>query len=192
MKKVILTLLILAVPLSLFAGQWEAIIYADFRAPGGEEIKEHWKPEIPDVGIDEVIRDFRRLETQGGKRVYHALVQTTDGVTGQIKRIKDHIRVVNGCAAPTLQGPTCSTPVVDQILVWWGRTAEDAFKSLWQDRGTHNVIDIIARKTLRYSVETTCDGEPCTRIVSVKDAVDVYGESIVANQILIPHRFLGK
>jgi hypothetical protein len=192
MKKVILTLLILAVPLSLFAGQWEAIIYANFRAPAGEEIKEHWKPEIPDVGIDEVIRDFRRLETQGSKRVYHALVQTTDGTTGQIKRIKDHIRVVNGCVAPTLQGPTCTTPMAQQIHAFWGKDADIMYTNLWQARSDDAFYMTLAKGVLRYPVETTCDGEPCTLIVSVTEAETTYGETIDAQKLMVPHRFYGK
>ena len=191
MKKIILVLILLF-PILDWAGSWEAIIYSDFRTPAGEEVLEHWKPEIPDVGIDEVIRDFYLLAKQGSKRVYHALIETSTGSDGQVGRIKDYIRGVNGCIAPTLQGPTCTTAVGSQILVWWAKDADGAFTQLWQDRSTHAVMDTIARTVINYPVETTCDGEPCTIIVSAKDAVDVYGETIDPLKLMVPHRFFGR
>jgi len=190
MKRLILLILLCAVP--VWGAQYQAIIYSDFRTPAGEELLEHWKPEIPDVGLDEVIRDFYLLAKQGSKRVYHALVDTSNGSDGQVGRIKDYIRGVNGCTAPTLQGPTCTTAVGSQILIWWAKDADGAFTQLWQDRSTHAVMDTIARTVINYPVETTCDGGPCTRIVSAKDAVDVYGETIDPSKLMVPHRFFGK
>ena len=185
--RVLIVLLILIFAIPSYAGVYEAIIYCNFRNP---DIGDHWKPEIPDVGVDEIIRDFYVLEKQGLKLLVHALVDTSSGNDGQVLMIKNHIRNVNGCTPPTLQGPTCTTPVGQQILVWFDKTAVGMYTNLWQDRTIHAVFETIAKGTLRYKVETTCDGEPCNRIVSITDAEDTYGEVIDAQLILLPHRFL--
>jgi hypothetical protein len=192
MKTSFLAIIIFLAATAAMAAQYQAILYCNFRAPSGEEIKEHWKPEIPNVGIDEVIRDFRLLEKQGAKRVYHALVDTSSGEDGQVGRIKEHIRTLNGCEAPVLQGPECTTPVGQQILAWWAKDADTMYKRLWQDRATHAIFETIAKSILRYPVETTCDGEPCTLIVSVADAETTYSETIDPQKLMIPHRFYGK
>lgn len=193
MKKLILIVLGLLYVLPLYAGQYHAIIYCNKRNPEiAGDIREHWKPDIPDVGADEVIRDFKVLERQGEKFVVHALVDTASGVDGQVGRIKDHIRIVNGCTAPTLQGPTCTTPVAQQLLAWWDKDADQMYTKMWQDRTTHSVFETIAKGVMRYPVETTCGGEPCTLIVSVTEAEDTYLETIDPQKIMVPHRFYGK
>ena len=193
MKTFIFIVLSLLYVQPLYAGQYEAIIYCNTRNPEVfGELREHWKPQVPDVGVDELIRDFKVLERQGEKFIVHALVDTVSGEDGQVGRIKDHIRSVNGCTAPTLQGPTCTTPVAQQILAWWAKDADTMYTNLWKDRTTHAVFETIAKGILRYPVETTCDGAPCTLIVSITDAEDVYGETIDSQKMIVPHRFYGK
>ena len=171
---------------------YNAIIYCNFRNPEVREgILEHWKPEIPDVGVDEIIHDFVVLEKQGDKRVYHALISTSSGNDGQIARIKDYIRSINGTVAPILQGPEGSTPIAQQILSWWDKTVEGMYTKMWKDRNVHAVFETIAKGVLRYSVNTLCDGEPCIKVVSITDAENIYGETIDPTKIMIPHSFMG-
>ena len=189
----LLVLFLIVVILDAYAGEYNAIIYANKRNPVvTAEAREHWKTFIPDLGTGEVIRDFYVLERNATKIVVHALVDTRNGEDGQVKRIKDYIRTLNGCVAPTLQGPTCSTPVGQQVLAWWGRTAEEAYTKLWQSRSTHAVFETIAKGVLRYPVTTTCDGQPCTLVVSVVEAETTHGETIEAQKLMIPHRFSGR
>ena len=157
------------------------ILYCNGRAPEiVGEVSEHWKSEIPALEASEVIRDFMLIGKQGAKRVFHCLVEKEPGNLGQIKRIIDYVENYNDGKA-----------IQDQILFWSARTADEAYTKLWQDRVTDPFIETIAKKILRYPVDTLCDGEPCTLIVSVEDAEDVYGETIDPQKILVPHRFLG-
>ncbi len=190
--KILVVMLIVGMSSLSYADFYNAIIYCNYRNSEVEGIKKHWKPNIPDVGVDEVIRDFVVLEKQGAKRVYHAMVDTSSGGDGQIDRIKSFIRGVNGCEAPTLQGPTCSTAVGSQILAWWDRDVTQMYTKMWQDRSTHAVFNTIAKRVLRYPVETICEGEPCTLRVSITVAEDTYGETIDNQKILIPHKFSGR
>jgi hypothetical protein len=184
MKKLfIITLFIFACtlpPTIAGAGTFNVLIYCNFRAPAGEEIKEHWKPEIPDVGVDEVIRDFRLIAKQGAKRFYHALVYKSADNSKQFARIKTYIDNFND-----------GKPINQRILFWHSKTARQVYKNLWLDRTTDPFIETIAKRVLRYPVQTTCDGEPCTRIVTVEEAETTYGESIDAQKILMPHSFFG-
>lgn len=157
------------------------------------EIKEHWKDELPDLGAGQVIRDHVLLAKQGQKRFYHALVERSDDNTKQFNAIKNYAKDANGCTEPgVIWSVECTTPLSDQILFWNGATAEDAYKSLWQDRSLDPLIETIAKGILRYRVDTTCDGEPCKRTVSVQEAEDTYGVTIDPQQILIPHKFYGR
>jgi len=179
------------------AEEYVAIIYCNFRATETIDGKaEHWKPSLPDLGVGTVIRDHILLEKQGAKRVYLALVDTDNGEDGQVGEIRNYIRGVNGCDAPTLQGPTCSTDVDEQILSWWGRGGRDAYRQLWNDRATDPFFNILARRILRYRVEYACeiDGEPntCRKTVSLADAVDVYEEVIDPLKVLEHTVFSGR
>jgi hypothetical protein len=139
--------------------------------------KEHWKSEVPDVGSSELIRDFRLLAKQGTKRVYHALVEANKV---QLNRIKTYIENYND-----------GLPAVDRLGYWHGRTAEDAFKNLWQDRSTHSLIDSIAKTILHYPIKTETGDPDHPALASIQDAEDSYGLTIDPQKIKIPHRFLG-
>ena len=118
------------------------------------------------------------------------MIDTSTGEDGQVLRIKNYIRSVNGCEAPTLMGPTCSTPVAQQILAWWAKDATTMYTRMWQDRSTHPVFETIAKTILRYPVTDPC--ETCIPIVSVKYAEDTLGYAIDPQLIILPHRFLGR
>src|SRR5210317_2237711 len=104
------------------------LLYCQARQPAqiGEAL-EHWKSEIPDVGDGEVLTHHKRLLSQGTKRFFHAIV---DEDLVQYNRVKTHIQNYND-----------GKPIQDQILYWYGRTDEDAYKSLWQDRNTDPFIN---------------------------------------------------
>jgi len=156
-------------------------------------IKEHWKDELPDLGAGAVIRDHKLLAKQGQKRFYHALVEKSEDNSAQFSAIKTYVKTYNDCSEPgVIWSPDCGTALNEQIMFWAGETAEDAYKALWQDRSIAPLIKAIAKRVLRYPVQTTCEGEPCTRIVSVTEAEDTYGETVNAQKILIPHEFYGK
>jgi len=191
MKNVLCTFFIL---LSFFmfcsianARTLNVLIYADFREPSGGEIKEHWKPEIPDVGVDEVVRNFRVIARQGTKRFFHCLIETDEVTPKQMERIKSYIDTFNEGKA-----------INEQILFWHGATALDAYRALWQDRTTDPFIEAIAKNILQYPIRHFTEDEDDPIKASSKEAEDKYGLTI-QNSVLtacgercIPHKFFGK
>lgn len=188
MRYLFLVLIILLVfASSATARTLNVLIYCDFRVPQGEEIKEHWKPEIPNVGIDEVIRDFRVIAKQGDKRVFHCLVDTDEAAPKQFERIKTYIENFNEGKA-----------IQQQILYWKGATALDMYKALWQDRTTDPFIETIAKKILQYPIRFFTEDENDPIKASIEDAENIYGLTIQGSVLntcgerCIPHKFLGR
>lgn len=183
------------------------LLYCNFRAPhlvadrvdaalahrGGptkaaaKEALEHWKPEIPDVGVDEVVRDFYVVARQGTKRFYHCLVDTDEANPKQFERIRNYIIGFNA-----------GKPIAQQVLYWKGKTAEDAYKALWQDRTTDPFIETIAKKILQYPIRFFTENEDHPIKASIEDAENIYGLTIQGSVLntcgerCIPHKFLGR
>lgn len=155
------------------------ILYCDGRVPQAlpEGILEHWKDEVPSLGTGEVIRDFSLLGKQGTKRVFHCKIAKTS----QLSRVLTWIMNYNdGKSDP------------EKIWYWVGKTARDAFESLWEDAEAfaHN----IAERVLQYPVEVLEEGQTVTKFVSVYEAINTYSETIlpaVLKQYGVPHKFLG-
>jgi hypothetical protein len=181
------------------ADRFNVLLYCDFRAPSGDEIKEHWKPEIPDVGLDEVVHDFYVVVRQGGKRLFHCLMQSDEDNPRQFQRIKTYIENFN-----------IGKPVNERILYWFGNDALGAYRSLWQDRTTHAFIEAIAVRVIQYPIRhfTGHEDHPIKATVNEAETVwftdrtslgeDDYSGITVQNSVLqtcgercIPHKFFG-
>lgn len=187
MKRFWGVLIVLAFCSSVEARMIDVLLYCDFRAPQGTEIKEHWKPEIPNVGVDEVVRNFYIVASQGSKRLFHCLIETDNISPKQMERIKAYIDTFN-------EGKS----IQQRILYWKGSTALEAYKALWQDRGTDPFIETIAKKILQYPVRKFTQNEEDPIKASIEDAENLYGLTI-QNSVLntcgdrcIPHKFLGR
>lgn len=187
MKKYLLAAAILMLAQAADAQTIQAFLYTNSRPTVVMgEVREHWKDELPDIGAGEVITDHRLLMSQGDKRLYLVAVNKNSELFNYIKGyVKNH----NGCGAVSaLQGPACTTPMVNQILFWNGVDSDEAAKKLWDERESHNVVNQIARAALKYRVETTCEGAPCTRTVTVGEAIDTYDATIDREKVLPPMR----
>lgn len=171
------------------AADYNVLIYSNKRNP--KEINnslEHWKPDIPDLGPGEVLRDFIVIYRSGNKMVSHALL--IDAV--QIARVKEYIRAFNGCPDDALMGETCTAPMPQQIYSWWNRTADGVYQDMWNDSDNYPTFKELAEQCLKYPVTAECDGQPCELTVSVKRAKTVYGETIDPQKIRVYQRFVGR
>lgn len=129
----------------------------------------------------ELLVDFKVIAEQGGKFFVHALIERSAANTKQFKKIKDYIEAYNEGKA-----------IQDQILYWADKTALGVYIKLWQSRNDDPFIMVIMKKILRYPVETTCDGQPCMRLMTIEEAESPpYNEVIDPQLIKIPHSFFG-
>lgn len=155
------------------------LVYCDSRIPnviGGEV--EHWKDEIPSLGASEVIRNFKLVAKQGTKRIFHCVIRKT----AQLSRVLVWIINYNDGKADQ-----------DKIWYWVGPSANDVFTDLWQD--ANSFAHSIAERVLQYPVTVQIDGQDVTKFVSVYDAINTHGASIVPavlKQYGVPHKFLGE
>lgn len=188
--KIIITLLLTLLWATGVWAEYNVILYSIARTPveNVDGSKEHWKDEIPDLGEDEVLRDFYVLYRSGNRMLSHALLFHQE----QIDRVRNHLQMENGCPEGVLMGSECTTPIPLQIYSWWHRDTEGVYQAFYLDSPNHPTFKELAKQALRYPVETTCDGEPCTLIVSIKMAETVYGETIDPQKIMIPHTFSGR
>lgn len=149
------------------------ILYCSSKAPNGD----HWKDEIPQLETSEIIRDFALIGRQGSKRVFHCIVEKN----AQLPRIVNWIDDYNIGKADA-----------DKIWYWHGKTSDIAYTALWQD--PESFAHSIAERVLRYPVTTEIEGETVTILVTVYEAINIYGASImsaVLKQHGTPHRFFG-
>ena len=155
---------------------YNVIIFCKFKNTphDNEDSPIHWKPEIPDFEDAVFVRDFIVLGEKANRKMCHMLVDERDD------SVRDYIDSFNE-----------GKPVVQQILNWWNKDVKQAYFDMWADIDLHPLIEDVAKDILKYPVDTLCDGEPCTLIVSVAEAEDTYGEVIDPLKIMIPHRFLG-
>jgi hypothetical protein len=168
MKKIIyIAVILLFLSTLTYARTIHVILYCNFRTPVGDEIKEHWKPEIPDVGVDEVIRNFGVLAKQGTKRLFLCLVDTNEVSQGQFERIKSYIENFNS-----------GKPINEQILYWSHSSALGAARKLWADRTTDPFIQTIIEDSFYYPVRALTGNEEHPIKALIKDARDVYGLTI--------------
>jgi hypothetical protein len=153
------------------------ILYCNSKAPEViDDVAEHWKDKIPALGTSEVIRDFYLLGEEGGKRVFHCLVEKNN----QLPRIASWIDNYNDGKSN-----------VDKIWYWFGRTAKDVYSNLWSD--SSSFAHLIAEKVLRYPV--FIDEETGQVLVSVYEAINTHGVTIVPDILKgygIPHTFFGE
>lgn len=169
MKKILLSFLFcfLLVGVASSAGIVNVLLYCeDIDAPENT----HWKSKVPRLADGEVIRDFRLIASQGDKRFFHCIMEKN----AQSIRVKNWI---DNTWNPENPG--------NEILYWIGVTADEAYTKLWQDVPNR----AIAERVLRYPVATTCEGNPCTIMVSVYEAENTYGETIVPSNIRKPMTF---
>ena len=156
---------------------YNLILYCNARVPTQEgDEREHWKEEIPDVGVTEVIHDFYRTGVFGAFRVFHAVVKED-----QLARVQDFMDDFNS-----------SKPPPQQIHYWTGATAEESWMATWYGRDdVHSIVKLVIEATLNYPVSSETGDPEHPILATVKVARDTYLLTIDDEKVMIPHKFLG-
>jgi hypothetical protein len=140
-------------------------------------------PALKNVLLEnEIITHYKKLAEQGGKAFWHCLVERSDDNTKQFTKIKIWI-----------DGQNEGKPINQQILYWSGKGATAVWTNFVKARSDDPFIMTLVKKIVKYRVETTCDGQPCTRTVTIEEAeAPPYNETIQWGKAVIPHKFYGR
>lgn len=130
----------------------------------------------------EIITHYKKLVEQGNKGFWHCLVDTDAATPKQFERIKAWIDSQNE-----------GKPINQQVLYWKGNGATAVWTNFVKARTDDPFIMTLVKKIVKYRVQTTCDGSPCTRLVTIEEAEAApYNETIQWTNAVIPHKFYGR